>query len=341
MSHLCIRVLLLAGIVASTSIPAFAQAVPLVPTIETVNTQGPDATGSLEAWESRLDISVSDFNPGTRLNVFLTLSDVPSLLQASYVGSLVVGDDRNGRFQLQGYDLARAFAVFSQASGPDGAVACTDGACGVARLPFVRLHFADPVNAFVGRFDIDGESGPVAFGSVSLPDPLPPTPVTGSGDQTALEAELTRAQARIIDLEGALARANESLALREADVRVAQARIVSLEGELVRSQTDLAAARAALATREADLAAARLRIAELERQLATGSGGTNPHLSAMQASVNALEQRLRVLFRNPRFTIPGSTPTEKFNNVVQLLLNVNRWRGDRFDDRDPWNHGRR
>ena len=288
---------------------------------------GESPAGTLVASRHSLDVAVSGFNPGVRLNVFLTQDPGTNRLQAHVVGSILVGADGTGRLLLEGMDLSRAFAMYSPTYvSASGSVICqTDGPCSVVRLQAVRVHFADPVDSFTSAFDVDGVSGPLTFTGVTLPDPLPATPLPPADPRIAeLEQELSEAQARIDVLEAGLQAAQgliptaaqaerdaavadrnaaeAALATVQAELLTAQARVGVLEAELTQTRADLSGAQTALATAQADLQAAqaalaaaraerdvaRARVTELEGTLAE----TQLALSRAQARITGLEADL-------------------------------------------------
>lgn len=48
--------------------------------------------------------------------------------------------------------------------------------------------------------------------------------------------------------------------------------------------------------------------------------------NAIAVDITAIQNRLRVLFNDPTFTIPGATPLDQYNNLMTALIGQNTGR---------------
>jgi uncharacterized phage infection (PIP) family protein YhgE len=72
------------------------------------------------------------------------------------------------------------------------------------------------------------------------------------------------------------------------------------------------------------LQAANRAYADLKTQLAKMQAQNAEMENAIKNFVGLIELDLRILFRNPKFTIPGATPVKKLKTIQAVLLFLNR-----------------
>ena len=73
---------------------------------------------------------------------------------------------------------------------------------------------------------------------------------------------------------------------------------------------------------QADLDSANASIQDLENSVAVLAA----QLGTVTAGLDSVEQRFQQAFHDPEFTIPGSTPLEQYQNLVNAILGLNRGR---------------
>jgi hypothetical protein len=56
------------------------------------------------------------------------------------------------------------------------------------------------------------------------------------------------------------------------------------------------------------------------------NGQLQAHVSAVNSGLSTIQQNLVQVFGNPQFTIPGATPLEQYQNLVDAILGLNRGR---------------
>jgi hypothetical protein len=109
--------------------------------------------------------------------VLLTQSPDPNRLPISFIGDFTTDSSGEAKFKLKGFDVTKAFAMFTTGAPTNtetGFTACQpgvasqDGPCNVVQLNALRIYFADPVSMATRAFDEDGESGGLAFEGVEF-----------------------------------------------------------------------------------------------------------------------------------------------------------------------------
>ena len=161
---------LLVGVVLVGAPSAIAQVViPLTPTSRTVTTQlgpmGESPAGTLVASRHSLDVAVWGFNPGVRLNVFLTLRTLGQT-DCRHTSSAESWSALTG----QSSDFCwKVWSPFSRvcAMSPRPPTCLRVGALSVKRTALATLSACRPcavssrslVDSFTSAFDVDGVSG--------------------------------------------------------------------------------------------------------------------------------------------------------------------------------------
>lgn len=96
----------------------------------------------------------------------------------------------------------------------------------------------------------------------------------------------------------------------QQNLSTCQANLQSAQAQASQLQTDLSAANGAITTLQSQLAATNTTI-----------GQTN---AAMTASVASLQNDFRQVFGNPTFVVPGATPLQQLQNIVQAVIGLKK-----------------
>lgn len=77
---------------------------------------------------------------------------------------------------------------------------------------------------------------------------------------------------------------------------------------------------------ERDLGLALAEIDRLEQALASAQNNANAANGAVDAAVRRVESDLQQVFNDPRFTIPGNSPLEKLQNLINAVVQLEKGR---------------
>ncbi len=130
------------------------------------------ATGKLKIEGKELTITVRNALPSTTFNVILGQRAAANGLPASFIGDFTTNSAGRARFKLEGFDVTKAFALFTTGAPTNqvtGETSCQAGTaspssiCNVVQLNALRIYFADGA---IRAFDGDGMSGGLGFAGV-------------------------------------------------------------------------------------------------------------------------------------------------------------------------------
>ena len=89
-------------------------------------------------------------------------------------------------------------------------------------------------------------------------------------------------------------------------------------------QANLQSATAQVSQLQTDLSAATASIQSLQTQVATANATIAQTNAAMASSVSSLESNFRQVFGNPTFVVPGATPLQQLQNIVQAVVGLKK-----------------